>query len=176
MKKILSCLFILMLCTGCSCTPNGSNATPSASPSASSSPSASPSASAETAYTAQDYIDYLAAKFTLVDPKKIDNLDSNAMEGYTFGLNNQSYYLIRLDPTNEQAKNWMSSISSTGQIEVDVDGLPKTMYARLNGNYALISSTNEYMDGFGDYYDQFTGAQALPDTQTSPNPSATPKA
>lgn len=174
MKKWLSCLFILTLCTGCSCTPGGSTvkptATPSTSPSAS--PSAMPSASPETMMSTRDYVDYLAERYTLAEPTELTNLQDGATEGYSFGMNNESYYLILLDPTNEQSVKWLNEINTTGEIEVDIDGLPKTMYALVNGNYALISSTNQYADGFREYYDAFNGAQALPSATVSPTPGA----
>lgn len=174
MKKILSCLLILFVCTGCSCTPGGSNPSPSPSMSPSAMPSTSPTTGTGSAYNTKDYIDYLAQEYTLKDPATITDLDTNAMEGYTFGLNNQTYYLVRFDPTNTNAMKWMNGIDSTGKIEVTMDGLAKNMYAMINGDYALISDNNEYMEGFKEYYDQFTGQQAMP--SGSPTPSASPKA
>ncbi len=166
MKKLISCLLALIFCAGCSCTPDGSMASPT--PSSTPLPSNEP----ETAASAKDYLDYLSEKYTLMDPKQLDQLDGNTVDGYSFGMNNQTYYLIQLDPTQEQAAKWMSEMGNSGQIEVDIDGLPKTMTARMNGNFALISDTADYVDGFQEYFDAFAGAQALNPATPTPSPSA----
>lgn len=174
MRIFLSCLIVLMLCAGCSCTPQGSvSSTPSPSPLTSPQPTPTPSSNENTmSSTAKDYVDYLAEKYTLNDPAPIENLDENALDGYTFGLNNEVYYLVLLDNTGS-AKNWLNDVSNNGQIDVDVDGLTKTMNALINGNFILLTPASNYLDGFKDYYDAFSGAQALPDSNT-PQPTVNP--
>lgn len=169
MKKIFITLMSLCLCTGCSCSPGGSQPSNTSTPTASSEPSPSPSSETLMGQT-QDYIEYLSDKYSLVNTKMIENLDTNAIEGYTFGLNNENYYLVRFDPANEQATRWLSELNSTGQIETDIDGLTRTMYGLVNGNYALLSETGTWADGFQEYYNAFSQSQSLPGT--NPTPSA----
>lgn len=170
MRIFLSCLIVLMLCTGCSCTPQGSVST-TASPSPSTSPQATSTPSSNEnnmSSTAKDYVDYLAEKYALNDPAPIENLNQGALDGYTFGLNNEVYYLVLLDSSNASAKNWLNDVSANGQIDVDVDGLTKTMNALINGNFILLTPASNYLDGFQDYYDAFSGAQALPNATVNP--------
>lgn len=174
MKTIFIALMVLCLCTGCSCSPGGSQPVNPSSPTSSSAPS--PSSSPESlSYSTKDYIDYLSSKYALVNASSIENLDANALEGYTFGLNNENYYLVRFDPSNEQATRWLSELNSTGQIEADVGGLTRTMYGLVNGNYALLSETGTWADGFQEYYNGFAGSQALPGVYPSPSASSSPK-
>ncbi len=172
MKKIIAILFVLFVATGCSCSMMDSDIEPSSSPSTdpmTTQPTTTTDPEGETAYYTSDYIDYLANEYTLENPTALDNLDENVIDGYSFGLHDQTYYLVQLNPNNEMSNTWRNSIQSNGQIDVDIEGLPQSMYALLNGNYALISESNEYMDGFQDYYDGYSYENTSNNLNEAPN-------
>ncbi len=171
MKKTLLALFALIMLSGCSMMNNNKGTpTPTATPTAT--PSAMPTESPTAART-QDYLDYIGQKYNLTNAASINDLDTNLMEGYTFTMNNSTYYLLQYDPTNATANNWFSNLNDKGQIEVEIAGLPKNMYAIVNGNYVLLSDTNKYMEGFTDYYSGYNG---MNNTMPTVSPTATPKA
>ncbi len=151
MKKILVLCLILIL-AGCSCStqPSSPTATPSATP------SASPSASPETSlYNTKDYVDYLSNNYSLTNPSPIDNLDGNALEGYTFGLDSADFYLLRFDRNNESASLWLDEAMTNGYIEVKVGDQMKKYYAVVNQDYMLLYEQEDLDSGFREYFQNF---------------------
>ncbi len=150
MKKILVlCLSIVL--AGCSCS---TQPTPTATPSAT--PSASPSASPETSlYNTKDYVDYLSNSYTLTNPSPIDQLDGNALEGYTFGLDSMDFYLLRFDRNNESASAWLDEAMTNGYIEVKVGDQMKKYYAVVNQDYMLLYEQDNLDSSFREYFQNF---------------------
>ncbi len=169
MKKIIAILFVLLFATGCSCSMNGTDVEPTVSPTSESMNTATPSVTSNTSNATKDFVDYLADEYTLQSTTMLEQLDENVMDGYSFEMDGRKYYLVQLDPNNSMTDQWKNSIQSNGQIDVDIEGLPQTMYAMLNGNYALISDSNEYMDGFKEYYDGYMYENTSNNPNEAPN-------
>ncbi len=175
--KILTTLLLTFLLAGCSCAvvDEESEITPT--------PSETPATSEETTANSsnmdsqetendmargntKDYVDYLASEYNIESPEMLEDFDENVLDGYSFLLNDSTYYLVQLDPNSDHTSKWIDNINSSGQIDVDIDGLPQTMYGVINGNYALISDTGQHMDGFKDYYGAYDASNTTSDSMS----------
>lgn len=151
MKKLYVLLLSLVL-AGCSCSTQSSN--PTSTPSAT--PSATPSSTPEsTLYSVKDYVDYLSNNYTLTDPKPIDNLDGNALEGMTFGFDSADFYLLRFDRSNESASGWLNEAMENGFIEVKVGNQMQKYYAVVNQDYMLLYEQDNLDQNFREYFQNF---------------------
>ncbi len=155
MKKLLALSMILFL-AGCSCSTTSSQptASPSAKPTAT--PSASPSASPDSlSNSTKSYIDYLSGNYTLNNPSVIENLDGNAMEGYTFGYDSADLYLLRFDRSNETASKWLEEAQNNGYIEVKIGDKMQKYYAVVNQDYMLLYENEKLDSGFREYFQNY---------------------
>ena len=155
MKKLLVLSMILFL-AGCSCSTSTSQptATPSTKPTAT--PSASPSASPDSLTNGtKSYIEYLSGNYTLNNPTMIENLDDNAMEGYTFGYDSADLYLLRFDRSNETASKWLVEAQNNGYIEVKIGDQMQKYYAVVNQDYMLLYENEKLDSGFREYFQNY---------------------
>ena len=149
--KILLILTFISLLAGCSCS---STAQPSATPSAS--PTVEPSNSPDSLTNGtRSYIDYLSGNYTLNNPLPIENLDSNAMEGYTFGYDSADLYLLRFDRNNQTASDWLDEATNNGYIEVKIGNEMKKYYAVVNQDYMLLYENEKLDSEFREYFQNY---------------------
>jgi len=106
-------------------------------------------------YNTKDYVDYLSNNYSLTNPSPIDNLDGNALEGYTFGLDSADFYLLRFDRNNESASLWLDEAMTNGYIEVKVGDQMKKYYAVVNQDYMLLYEQEDLDSGFREYFQNF---------------------
>ena len=133
MRKLIVLSLVLIL-TGCSCSTTTATPTPTPSPTPSATPSASPESMTG---NTKGYLDYLSKNYTLNNPAQIQDLDGNAMEGYTFGMDSADFYLLRFDRSNSNASQWLNEADKNGYIEVKINGTLEKYYAIVNQDYML---------------------------------------
>lgn len=153
MRKLIVLSLVLIL-TGCSCSTT--TATPTPTPTPSPTPSATPSASPESMTgNTKGYLDYLSKNYTLNNPAQIQDLDGNAMEGYTFGMDSADFYLLRFDRSNSNASQWLNEADKNGYIEVKINGTLEKYYAIVNQDYMLLYSTDNLDSKFVEYFQNY---------------------
>lgn len=153
MRKLII-LSLAMILAGCSCSTMNSTAKPTPSPTPT--PSATPTTSPETMMgNTQGYLDYLSQNYTLSNPTQIKDLDPNAMEGYTFGMDSADFYLLRFDRSNSNASKWLSEAEKNGMIEVKINGEMMKYKAVVNQDYILLYSTENLDSKFIDYFQKY---------------------
>lgn len=151
MKKICVLSLCLILC-GCSCSTTKPASTATPTPMA----SMTPTPTTETAVRGtKDYLDYLSGSYTLTNPNPIDNLDGNALEGYTFGYSNADFYLLRFDRSNDTASSWLNEAMEKGYIEVKINDTLKKYYALVNQDYMLLYDTENLEAGFREHFQNY---------------------
>lgn len=152
MRKLIVLCLTLLMC-GCSCSTQNPSPTPTPSPT----PSATPTASPESMNgNAKGVMDYLSKNYTLTNPSPINNLDGNAMEGYTFGYDSADYYLLRFDRNNGTASQWLDEANKNGYIEVKINDQLKKYYAVVNQDYMLLYETEHLDSGFKEYFQNYS--------------------
>lgn len=151
MRKLIVLSLVLIL-TGCSCSTTTATPTPTPSPTPSATPSASPESMTG---NTKGYLDYLSKNYTLNNPAQIQNLDGNAMEGYTFGMDSADFYLLRFDRSNSNASQWLNEADKNGYIEVKINGTLEKYYAIVNQDYMLLYSTDNLDSKFVEYFQNY---------------------
>ena len=151
MRKLIVLSLVLIL-TGCSCSTTTATPTPTPSPTPSATPSASPESMTG---NTKGYLDYLSKNYTLNNPAQIQDLDGNAMEGYTFGMDSADFYLLRFDRSNSNASQWLNEADKNGHIEVKINGTLEKYYAIVNQDYMLLYSTDNLDSKFVEYFQNY---------------------
>ncbi|MBR5290651.1 MAG: hypothetical protein IKU28_06640 [Erysipelotrichaceae bacterium] len=151
MRKLIVLSLVLIL-TGCSCSTTTATPTPTPSPTPSATPSASPESMTG---NTKGYLDYLSKNYTLNNPAQIQDLDGNAMEGYTFGMDSADFYLLRFDRSNSNASQWLNEADKNGYIEVKINGTLEKYYAIVNQDYMLLYSTDNLDSKFVEYFQNY---------------------
>ena len=151
MRKLIVLSLVLIL-TGCSCSTTTATPTPTPSPTPSATPSASPESMTG---NTKGYLDYLSKNYTLNNPAQIQDLDGNAMEGYTFGMDSADFYLLRFDRSNSTASQWLNEADKNGYIEVKINGTLEKYYAIVNQDYMLLYSTDNLDSKFVEYFQNY---------------------
>lgn len=151
MRKLIVLSLVLIL-TGCSCSTTTATPTPTPSPTPSATPSASPESMTG---NTKGYLDYLSKNYTLNNPAQIQDLDGNAMEGYTFGMDSADFYLLRFDRNNSNASKWLDEADKNGYIEVKINGTLEKYYAIVNQDYMLLYSTDNLDSKFVEYFQNY---------------------
>ena len=151
MRKLIV-LSLALILTGCSCSMTSPTATPTPSPTPSATPSSSPESMTG---NAKGYLDYLSQNYTLNNPAQIQDLDGNAMEGYTFGMDSADFYLLRFDRNNSNASKWLDEADKNGYIEVKINGAMEKYYAVVNQDYMLLYSTDNLDSKFIEYFQNY---------------------
>ncbi|MBQ7888139.1 MAG: hypothetical protein IJ356_00095 [Erysipelotrichaceae bacterium] len=169
MKQLLIFCILMLLC-GCSCSTMNNNSQMTPTPSSTPTPNTTEDTNLQpglSAYNGQDYLDYLGNNYTLQNSSKIDQLDGNAIEGYTFTMNNDHFYLLRFDRSNSNANQWINEAMNNGSIEVKVGNEMKKFYAIVNQDYMLLYETENLDSGFREHFQNFNLSQ--PSSTSTPN-------
>ena len=94
--------------------------------------------------TVADYMDVLKkGGMTFKDELEITDINFPAHEGRQFMMNDEQFYLYRVDSTNADVKNMLDEIDKNGYVTTTQDGKEGKKYAYRLGDFVLI-----YPDGY----------------------------